>query len=109
MIHLIEKGVRPWENPGGSFKWRAFKVPIRMKLNELMRGIGIRQGVRAETMDLDLGICEVIEMGDGRWSKGSEYKFMDSGSDQTLEEVGWSEKRGAPGGARPVWLCHLTK
>lgn len=106
LIHVIDKGGKPWRRPGVQFKYKAFWVSIRIKIDELIRQLGVRQGARAEAPNRDFGIVEVHERGDGRWRRGTEYRLGAERTAQTLEDAGWTEHRGQPD--TPIWLAMLT-
>ena len=63
------------------------------------------------------GVAEVLEGGDGKWLKSTEYwigkkakddAVMQRRVEQTLGEVGWNENRGTDG-SRPVWLVAIVE
>ena len=102
LIHLIEKGAQPWKQPGKPLKFMAFHAPVRMTVNELIRQVGAKVGARAEAADVKFGITEVSECGNGKWTKGSEFRLGEDKSAVTLEDIGWNEERGKS--QKPVWL-----
>ena len=53
--------------------------------------------------DLD-GITECKKLSDDRsWSEVQTFQISDDGSDKSLEELGWTESRGAV--ETPIWVC----
>lgn len=98
VIHYFFNGFKPWEQQGISHTWAAFTLPTMFTVNQLIRQL------RRESNDEGLdGISECIEVGDGVWRQGFSFKLGDPNSDQTLEELGWTEARGTV--SKPVWLA----
>ncbi|GME42965.1 hypothetical protein GTA08_BOTSDO10942 [Neofusicoccum parvum] len=50
-------------------------------------------------------VTELSEAGNGRWYKGSTFKYADERAKETLSKQGWTERRGKPNGQSPVWLA----
>ncbi|EFQ97549.1 hypothetical protein MGYG_00590 [Nannizzia gypsea CBS 118893] len=109
-LHIIETSTAPWDNPGGIFQWRSYRVPSSMAVSEL-----VDQLCPTKTPDgrdvTSRGIVECLEIGDGTWLKGSEFWVggRRGGDDnmkrrvtQSLTAVGWTELRGTV--AQPVWI-----
>ncbi|OAL75223.1 hypothetical protein A7D00_0821 [Trichophyton violaceum] len=109
-LHIIEAFTAPWDNPGGTFQWRSYRVPSSMSISEL-----IDQLCPTKTPDgrdvASRGIIECLEIGDGTWLKGSEFWIggrrggddnMKRRVSQSLTAVGWTEQRGSV--AQPVWI-----
>ncbi|GBF60397.1 hypothetical protein TMEN_2829 [Trichophyton mentagrophytes] len=109
-LHIIEAFTAPWDNPGGTFQWRSYRVPSSMSISEL-----IDQLCPTKTPDgrnaTSRGIVECLEIGDGTWLKGSEFWIggrrggddnMKRRVSQSLTAVGWTEQRGTV--AQPVWI-----
>jgi hypothetical protein len=80
-----------------------------MTVKEFIEQVGAQAQAPARSSDDDVGICEVIEVGDGTWQKGSQFVMSDlvPKLGQTLADVGWDELRGEAGKGKPVWLVLL--
>ncbi|KAK2873426.1 hypothetical protein FQN49_002384 [Arthroderma sp. PD_2] len=109
-IHIIEAYTPPWDNPGGSFQWRSYRVPSTMIVSELIDQLCPTKGPDGRKATAR-GITECLEVGDGSWLKGSDFWIGGTrGSDenmkrrvsQTLAAIGWTDQRG--GAAQPVWI-----
>jgi len=97
-IHLMGFEHQPWDHPGEQFKFTVHKTPCMMTIKGLIRQLGAPgEG------DEQRGIVECINVGDGRWIKGSVFKLSDDKSKQKLEEIGWNESRGTT--REPIWLA----
>ncbi|MCJ1449277.1 MAG: hypothetical protein MMC23_009797 [Stictis urceolatum] len=98
VIHLLDKGFKPWEKQGMVFQWEPHKVPTNVKIQELIEVIRPKGDCcRAE------GIVEIIEAGNGKWVKGTQFRLGERRSGQTLGEVGWGAGRGTE--RKPVWIA----
>ncbi|KAM5445930.1 hypothetical protein MaudCBS49596_006999 [Microsporum audouinii] len=109
-IHIIEAYTAPWDNPGGTFQWRSYRVPSTMTVSELIEQLCPTKAPDGREATAR-GITECLEVGDGSWLKGSDFWVGGHrGSDdnmkrrvkQTLATVGWTDQRGAV--AQPVWI-----
>ena len=80
-----------------------------MTMKEFIEQVGAPERAPARSSAEEVGICEVIESGDGTWQKGSQFCLGDSDArlGQTLAGVGWDELRGEAGMGKPVWLVLL--
>ena len=79
-----------------------------MNIKEFIEQVGAVARAPARSSDDDVGVCEVIETGDGTWQKGSEFTLGDlTKLDRSLRDVGWDELRGEAGMGKPVWLVLL--
>ncbi|KAF3490958.1 uncharacterized protein GIQ15_00475 [Arthroderma uncinatum] len=109
-IHIIEAFAAPWNNPGGTFQWRSYRVPPTMTVSELIDQLCPTHGPDGRKATAQ-GITECLEVGDGSWLKGSEFwvggarggdENMKRRVSQTLAAVGWTDQRGTA--APPVWI-----
>lgn len=79
-----------------------------MNIKEFIEQLGAAARKPARAKDDDVGVCEVIESGDGTWQKGSEFTLGDlTKLGQSLGDIGWDEFRGEAGMGKPVWLVLL--
>lgn len=80
-----------------------------MTIKEFIEQVGALARAPTRTSDDEVGVCEVIESGDGTWQKGSQFTMSDTVAKlgQTLADVGWDELRGEAGMGKPVWLVFL--
>jgi hypothetical protein len=116
-IHVIEPGYFPWERPGGTFQWRAYKVPTLLALGEFIGQIyelsSEQKRYRRSMKNAVLKrVIECVELGDGMWGRGSEFCVGEGrGKDAdmkkvvalSLEKIGWDSKRGDS--SPPVWVA----
>jgi hypothetical protein len=79
-----------------------------MTIKEFIEQVGALARKPARSSDDDVGVCEVIETGDGTWQKGSHFTLGDLPKlAQNLADIGWDELRGEAGMGKPVWLVLL--
>ncbi len=80
-----------------------------MGIKEFIEQVGAPARAPARASEEEVGICEIIEAGDGTWQKGSQFSLGDAVArlDQSLADVGWDELRGEAGMGKPVWLVLL--
>lgn len=52
--------------------------------------------------DARIGVMEVHQQGDGRWTAGTMVLLNSDLAKKTLREIGWDEIRGST--AAPVWI-----
>ena len=116
-IHVIEPGYLPSDNPRGSFRWRAFKVPTAISISDLIEQVCqlSEAQIKDKKSDDDIvskRIVECFETGGGAWLNGSEFWTGDGKGEglamkrkvaQSLGEIGWDQRRGAS--STPVWLA----
>ncbi len=108
-FNIIEGRTKPWKEPGCEIKFTTARADCRMNMKEFIEQVGAPARAPPRSSDVEVGICEVIEAGDGSWQKGSQFLLGDSVArlGQTLAEVGWDELRGEAGLGKPVWLVLL--
>ncbi|PNS16099.1 GrpE, mitochondrial [Sphaceloma murrayae] len=99
-VHLI-KTTKVWEAGKGKAGWgfKIHRVPVSLSVvefGEAVLGDGAAEWV----------VTEVVELGDGEWSKGTSFKFGDDKAKGTMRSFGWNERRG--GELPPVWLVVHT-
>jgi hypothetical protein len=99
VVHLLDRGFKPWAAPYTQFDFSLHQVPVAVTLEALV-GVVYPAGDKGAKEN---GVVEAIEVGDGTWIRGSAFKAGEEASKQTLEKVGWSASRGR--GRKPVWLC----
>ncbi|KAI5286188.1 hypothetical protein KEM54_006985 [Ascosphaera aggregata] len=115
LIHVISANVQPWNNPGGTFTFQAFKVPSSMTVQELIEHVCPSKGPQNQEV-VSRGIVEIHEHGNGRWLKAQEFWLANQGSHghndamkkkiaKPIAEYGWNSKRGTSG--MPVWISCL--
>ena len=127
-FHLVAKDHRPWENPGKEFHFTTHKVPCTTTVRELVSLLGV-----PVTSTNKLGIAECLESGGGVWKRGTTFVPIDKDyeitkirtrlggdtkgysdgalagllpddrCDETIKQVGWSEKAGKS--KKPIWLA----
>ncbi|KAI9725374.1 MAG: hypothetical protein M1828_003224 [Chrysothrix sp. TS-e1954] len=75
-----------WKTPGAQFDFQELVVGTSWTVKELIEGLGGGKGY---------AVTEVVEVGDGTWSKGTTVKHDDKdGAKLNLEKLGWTAKRG---------------
>ena len=108
VFNIVEGRTKPWKEPGCEVKFTTARADCRMNIKEFIEQVGAPARAPARSRDDDVGICEVIETGDGTWQKGSQFTLGDLPKlTQSLAEVGWDELRGEAGMGKPVWLVLL--
>ncbi|KAL6721229.1 hypothetical protein ACLMJK_000331 [Lecanora helva] len=97
-IHLVHKGVRPCDSPGGyhpyEFHFTKHKAPVDMTVRKLIEQLGCPAGAHK-------GVTELILLGDDLFAAGDTFTQGGETSKRTLEEVGWTAERGE---GKEVWL-----
>ncbi len=79
-----------------------------MNIKEFIEQVGAPARAPKRCSEDAIGLCEVTEVGDGTWQKGSVFTLGDLPKlGQTLEDVGWDDQRGEAGMGKPVWLVFL--
>ncbi|KAF2151166.1 hypothetical protein K461DRAFT_258171 [Myriangium duriaei CBS 260.36] len=99
-VHII-RNVKVWE-PGTGSKWgfKIHRVPTSLSVGEFLEAMCGGDGDAAK------GACatEVVELGDGAWSKGLSVEYGSDKAGATMASLGWNEKRGGDNSLPPVWL-----
>jgi hypothetical protein len=98
MLHVFERGIVPYTQPGQSMNFTIYMVSCHVTVGELIYQLGLWEG-----QDDKCGISECVELGDGQWAKGISVFKKDDNRKKTLEEMGWDEDRADQ--KQPVWLC----
>lgn len=108
-FNIIEGRTKPWKEPGCEVKFTTARADCRMTIKEFIEQVGALARAPARSSDDAVGVCEVLEAGDGTWQKGSVYSLGDSVArlGLTLADCGWDELRGEAGMGKPVWLVLL--
>ncbi|KAF7505610.1 hypothetical protein GJ744_000619 [Endocarpon pusillum] len=108
-FNIIEGRTKPWKEPGCEIKFTTARADCRMGIKEFIEQVGAKARAPARATEAEVGMCEVIETGDGTWQKGSQFSLgdMDARLAQSLADVGWDELRGEAGMGKPVWLVLL--
>jgi hypothetical protein len=80
-----------------------------MTIKEFIEQVGAVARAPPRTKDDNVGVCEIIEIGDGIWQKGTAFFKGDAAErlEQSLGDVGWDEVRGEAGKGKPIWLALL--
>lgn len=109
VFNIVEGRTKPWKEPGCEIKFTTARADCRMTMKEFIEQVGAPARAPARSSDEEVGVCEIIEAGDGTWQKGSQFSLGDAVGrlGQTLAEVGWDELRGEAGMGKPVWLVLL--
>ncbi|EME81260.1 uncharacterized protein MYCFIDRAFT_81333 [Pseudocercospora fijiensis CIRAD86] len=99
MLHIFSKAsTKIWEHdsPPKSLNFKIFKVATNFRVKDVIERV-------LKTGDCE-GWCvtEVVEVGGGRWRKGTTVKFGEEKGLGTLADMGWNGRRG--GELPPVWL-----
>ncbi|KAF4551428.1 Hypothetical protein D9617_13g099270 [Elsinoe fawcettii] len=94
-VHLIRE-TKVWEEGRGKGGWgfKIHQVPISLSVGEFGEAM-------LETIE-GWEVTEVVELGDGEWSKGTNVKLGDDRAKGTMGSFGWNERRGKE--LPPVWL-----
>ncbi|KAI5278957.1 hypothetical protein KEM52_004556 [Ascosphaera acerosa] len=114
-VHVISANVQPWNNPGGTFNFQAYKIPPTMSVQEVIEQVCPSKGPQNQRV-VSRGVVEIHEQGNGRWLKGQEFWLAEKGQhgdsdamrkkiSRPIAEYGWDEKRGSAG--LPVWISCL--
>lgn len=114
-IHVISANIQPWNNPGGTFEFKAYKVPAHLSVKELIDHVCPSKGPQNQQV-VSRGIVEIHEHGNGRWLKGQEFWLANKGAHgdndgmkkkigKPISEYGWHAKRGSIG--LPIWISCL--
>jgi len=108
-FNLIQGTVKPWKEPGCEPQFITVRADCRMNIKEFIEQVGAKERKPARKSDDEVGICEVIETGNGTWQMGSKYCLGDTDARlaQSLAAVGWDELRDSAGQGKPVWLVFL--
>lgn len=108
VFNVIEGRPKPWKEPGCEIKFTTAIAECRMNIKEFIELVGAKVRAPARCSEDDIGVCEVIETGDGTWQKGSQFTLGDLPKlGQSLGEIGWDKLRGEAGQGKPVWLILL--
>ena len=103
-IHILSWGFLPWlsSNRGSTFTFKAYSVPPSITVNDLIELVfGERhQGTYDRNERV---VVECHEVGDGRWTKASVWKYGEHDASQTLAMIGWTASRGQI--RKPVWIA----
>lgn len=92
-IKIPSRGKKLWQHPGGEFAFKTYKVGTTATIKQLIEMLG---GGESHA------VTECYEAGSGKWNKGRTLTCKDSTPLDTLESLGWTEKRDE---TKPVWLC----
>ena len=100
---------KPWDGRGEALQFQVMHAPTSMRLAEFIEQIGAVGRAPPGTPPDQIGICEIVEAGNGAWRKGSAYYFGDGPHkmSQTLDQLGWGDDRGEAGRHKPVTICVL--
>ena len=108
-IELYKGTQKPWEWQGLQMEFTVHHAPVNMTIREFIEQLGAEDRAPAGTPPEWIGIVEILEAGNGRWHKGTQFLISDPDDrlTQTLEQVGWDADRGARNRAKPVRLMCL--
>ncbi|KAI9787625.1 MAG: hypothetical protein M1839_000156 [Geoglossum umbratile] len=96
-IRVVKGNFDPLSSPRQEFDFWAYKVPTILTVSDLIHQLGAQAGGNDKC-----GVTELLEVGDGTWSKGVTIFQKDDQKKQTLAAMGWDEARGT---TKPVvWL-----
>lgn len=100
-LHIFKnEGLEPWLKDGckGAAKggFNMWDADVNWTVRQLMEYLG--KG------DDKWAVTEVTEAGNGRWYRGTTFKYKEDRAKEGLSKQGWTEKRGAAWGQQPVWL-----
>ncbi|KAI9801716.1 MAG: hypothetical protein M1833_002398 [Piccolia ochrophora] len=99
ILHVIVGSTPPYEAQNTGFAFGVHVAPCFLTVKELIIQLG-----KALNLGGIIGVTECLEAGHGRWAKGISIAKDEDGAEQTLESLGWDNKRGV-GGLPPVWVA----
>lgn len=107
-FNIVKGRIKPWQSANCLFQFETVHADCRMPIKEFIEQIDAAGRAPARASQEAIGICEMIEVGDGVWRKGSQYLLGDLVKiGQSLGDAGWDEFRGEAGMGKPVWLVVL--
>ncbi|KAF2088531.1 hypothetical protein K490DRAFT_55940 [Saccharata proteae CBS 121410] len=94
-LHIITTpDAKPWDTPGADFSFSIFKADCDWSVAKLLD----RLGKKAD----ECVVTECVELGQGKWVKGTSVEGKGDKGKTALRAAGWDEKRGVD--RPPVWL-----
>ena len=97
-LHCIHSTVKPWELPKQTFSFNVVALSCFSTVRETIEKLG---GGR------DYIMTECLELGDGRWAKGTSIAWSDVRATRGVGALGWSRRRGVEVG--PIWVVVSKK
>ncbi|KAM0718047.1 hypothetical protein Q7P37_006379 [Cladosporium fusiforme] len=99
-LHIFNKSSRVWEDKykGKTMDFKIFTVSTNFTPGMVIENVISKKGDDAKGW----AVTEVVERGDGMWSKGTTIEYGSDKAGGSLSTMGWTGKRGDA--LPPVWV-----